>query len=296
MSNMATNDAVPVELMSPTIPSSIEDVTETWIESVLHASETISKDTHVQRATIKVLGMEEARSSVVASVDVDYDVSESGARRLFVKLAHSDSQLAGMIFAIQAPQAEIAFYKSIAKDGRFPVGLPRCLFSDINIGQLQYVIVLEAAIGDHYPFSHIPSMDQIRALLAQHARMSATFWQDGSLQAAELPILWNEGFIGAATPAMDHCWRTLHDHMSTVFSPKVMQACDRVVEGVDGVRALVRTIQQFPDWTLSHGDFIPDNIVWPREGHPEDVFTFLDWQVVCRGSPAADLALYVTVE
>jgi aminoglycoside phosphotransferase (APT) family kinase protein len=249
------------------LPLAVEDVTASWLSDALGAEVSAVEPTKVIWGTAtKVL------------LRVQYATAGAGLPgRVCVK-----GGFVPELLAIMAPgyQDEARFYRDIAPV--FGAGLPRCWFAEVDEDSGQGIVILEdlAAAGVRFADAREPLrpsqvFDGLRLLATLHNMMTEVAW----LSATPYFRPMVSGLL-----APEH-WDA---HIGSLDSPAVAAALPDRTRLATAFERLWAGEDNRPH-ALIHGDANLTNVCLDIEGTP----TFVDWQFVCRGDAAHDVALFV---
>lgn len=260
----------------------VTDLNASWLDSVLGRPEPSSRvaDIEVSRiGTGQVADSYQVRlrsdppdaslpASVVAKLTSDAEQSRAAGRSEMNYLR------------------EVRFYQEVAP--RIAARVPRCHHAEIDTNGTEFVLVLED-LSPARPGNQLTgcSPDETELALRQAARFHAPFWGDRSLVGTE----WLD--ISATY------WRRFEEMMPTWFAgfadryrdrmePADLQAAGHFVERIGDYH---RRLRQCP-FTVQHGDFRPDNVLFDVGGEP-GTLAVVDWQTVILGPAAVDAAYFV---
>jgi aminoglycoside phosphotransferase (APT) family kinase protein len=249
------------------LPLAVEDVTTSWLSDALGAAVAEVEPTGIVWGTAtKVL------------LRVRYATGGVGLpTRICVK-----GGFVPELLAIMAPgyQDEARFYRDIAP--RFGAALPRCWYAAVDEDTGQGIVVLEdlAAVGVRFcdarePLRPSQVFDGLRLLAALHDTstdapwLSATPYFRPMVAGLLTPEHW-DAHVGSVDSA----------NVAAVLADRarIATAFERLWLGEDNrPRALI------------HGDANLTNVCLDGDGMP----SFVDWQFVCHGDAAHDVALFV---
>jgi hypothetical protein len=265
------------------IPDDLDDITSEWVSSVLDAEVASVDVTPVSTGFISttlrvVVGFEKPRADLPGS--------------LIVKLPHRGTRMRSLFEALGLYSREVGFYRDIGPE--FGEVIPRCFFAAHSPDTGRSAIVMEDAIasrglrvGDNVAGC---TFEEAAAAMRVAARWHAHWWNDPSL----------DGFAWLATPAsvepdpvraVTQAWSRYPAGFRALMSPATVATVE-----LYGPRAmLVAERMSLEPWTLTHGDYRLDNLMF---GPNSEVVAF-DWQLVARGQgprDAAFLALFTPVD
>jgi hypothetical protein len=249
------------------LPLAVEDVTASWLSDALGADVTEVEPTGIVWGTAtKVL------------LRVQYTGGGDGLpTRICVK-----GGFVPELLAIMAPgyQDEARFYRDIAP--RFGAGLPHCWYADVDKDTGQGIVILEdlAAAGVRFADAREPLrpsqvFDGLRLLATLHDTDAEAPWL--STTPYFRPMV-----SGLLTP--EH-WDA---HVGSVDSPTVAAVLADRTRIATAFERLWMGEDNRPH-VLIHGDANLTNVCLDADGMP----SFVDWQFVCHGDAAHDVALFV---
>jgi hypothetical protein len=199
--------------------------------------------------------------------------------------AGEDSRNAGA--ALGNYLREVRFYQELAPTAL--ISTPRCYFTDVDEVTSAFVLIMEdlapAEQGDQLKGV---SLDQARLVLVEAAKLHASHWGDGRLDA--LPWVCN---TTAAPPSMlddekvGKLWRGFKDRYAARLEPDWIAAGDWYAPRYEAIRSRYDGPR-----CLVHDDFRPDNMMFAsaRGGRP---VTVLDWQSIGYAAGANDVAYFL---
>lgn len=258
------------------------DLNPAWLDSVLERPD----------PTVRVTGAELARIGTGQVAD-SYRVSlsttggEGGPPPTVVAKLTSDSQQSRAAGRSELNYLrEVRFYQEIAP--RVTARVPHCHFAEIDSNGTEFVLLLEdlgpARVGDQLAGCTVAETE---LAVRQAARFHAPFWDDPSLRGLEwldisatywarfeemLPV-WFAGFAERYRDRMD---------------PADLADAARFVDRIGDYYARLRAAP----FTVQHGDFRPDNVLFDVAGEP-GTLAVVDWQTVILGPAAVDVAYFV---
>jgi aminoglycoside/choline kinase family phosphotransferase len=187
-------------------------------------------------------------------------------------------------FAADAYAMELAFYTRVAPTVRIEV--PRCHFAADDPVAGRFALVL----ADVAPVRTVDQVvgadpDDVAAALVALAGLHAQYW-DRSQELSGLPLRAPKATVRRLAAA----YRLLHRDFLERFGGRLSDGavemvtrCDSTIRGWRG--------HDRPPYTLLHGDYRVDNLLFPVEESAE--VTVVDWQNLGVGSPAADVAYLI---
>ncbi|HEX2850232.1 MAG TPA: phosphotransferase [Acidimicrobiales bacterium] len=217
---------------------------------------------------------------------VDYDPPGSGPATLVAKVPSAHEVSRGAAKATRTYEVEASFYRELAPTVR--VNAPRCYHAAYDPATDAYVILLDdmapAEQGDQIAGC---TAEQADAALVELAELHASRWGDPTLEA--IPWL-NRGAAGSGGGSGADAGGFL-----AMFVPPFLERYETMLD--DDTVALVRRFPSFAGaylsererpWTVVHGDFRLDNLLFGRER-----VAVVDWQTVTVGPALADVAYFL---
>lgn len=261
-----------------TMPASIDDVDEHWIEAIL-GDAGILRDGSVTRIERSVIGDQKGFLSVTARVAIDYDSAAVDApRSLVVKIEPPAGVFRDAAHRFDAFGREIRFYRELAP--RLSLRLPRVWFADSRADGS--ALVMEDLTGlDGADQLHGMRHEQVVATVRAIARLHAAYWNDDALAGLhwmpEHDHFFDDGFA-------EH-W----PHFLETYELRIGRAGRELGERVRERKVwLEGRITKGPT-TVIHGDLRADNLLFTKDA-PADEPVILDWQLANRTLAAIDVA------
>ena len=209
--------------------------------------------------------------------------SGEGPASLVVK-APSDnpaSRAAGHSLSLYA--REVHWYQSL----RFQcaVHCPHSFASDIDEETSDFRLLLEdcaqARQGDQLAGA---GSDQVAAAIDELALLHGAFWNSPAL--ASHPLTQRDEEASTRNTALyAQCWPAFAERYADRLDAEALSVGERLAESID--KLMERENETF---TLGHGDFRLDNLLFPDDGGRVYV---LDWQTIAQQSPAIDLSYLI---
>lgn len=251
----------------------MDDLSAAWLTAALapHGMGT------VVAVSATAIGTGQVADSV--RLALTWDPPDSGPQTLVAKVTAADETSRAAAAATQTYEVEVGFYSDLAE--ALPIRSPRCYHAAFDAETLGYVVLLEdlapAEPGDQLTGC---SPARAQAALDEIAELHAPRWGDPSLndlawlarhsdnypdELAVLVMLMLPGFVERYGPRL---------------SPEVVDLAKRFVPRVASyIRA------QEPPFTIVHGDFRVDNLLFGRER-----VCVVDWQTVTLGPGLSDVS------
>lgn len=212
-----------------------------------------------------------------------YDRRERSAPDAVVaKVSAADESSRAAAVAYRLYEREVRFYQQLAT--RVGIRTPQCFYADIDTATGQFVLVLE----DLAPAA---SVDQLAGFTVDHARRAIT-----QLAALHAPV-WNDAEL-EEQDWLNH--NRVQAHTLVEVSPALFDAfAARYQDSLEPEWLAVvyelkhhlkaYWLDQPRPWTVFHGDFRPDNMLFGARGGEIPLAT-VDWQTIGLGPGLVDLA------
>lgn len=181
---------------------------------------------------------------------------------------------------------EVRFYQEVAP--RIAARVPFCHHAEIDSNDTEFVLVLED-LSPARPGNQLTgcTVGETELALREAARFHAPFWDDASLRGSA----WLD-ISGTYWPRFEQMLPTWFAGFADRYADRMnaddLEAAARFVERID---AYHRRLRQCP-FTVQHGDFRPDNILFDVGG-TTGTLAVVDWQTVILGPAAVDAAYFV---
>ena len=215
-------------------------------------------------------------------LSLDYDPPGAGPPCVIAKVTAASEASQNAALIARTYEIEAAFYRELAAS--LPVRTPGCYLSAYNPPDNTYTVLLEdlapARQGDQMAGC---SLDEAELALAEMTQLHAPRWGDPAL--ADLPWLHrtspeNVERMGSLVGAFAGDFL---DRYAGGLEPEVAALVERFVP------RLVDYVGHQPGpWTVAHGDFRVDNLLFGAER-----VAVVDWQTVVHGPGLADLAYFL---
>ena len=210
---------------------------------------------------------------------------------VIAKLPSADPTSRETAKALGSYENEVRFYQQLA--GRLKVRTPALYFADIDVETASFVLLLEdvspARTGDQLAGC---SPEQARTALRELVGLHAPLWGDPSLK--ELPWLHKDRsgqqlfYLGL----LPQLWDGFRDRYAEMLGTEVHQAGDLLF-----ARLPDYLLGETEPWTVVHGDYRLDNLLFREDVSGEDggdgTVTVVDWQTVAHGPALQDVAYFI---
>ena len=267
-------------------PCQPEQMSAAWLTDVLQRSGAL-RGAAVVALHARPVGNGLLGQSVRFALELDRDQPDA-PQAVVAKFAATEASPRALCVASELYLREVRFYQQIAPT--IGTRTPRVHAADIDTDSHDYILLMEdlqpARQGDQLAGC---SVDECRLALQEIAGLHAPYWQ--SRQASGPDALpWLRGVPArvvrqaAALPAMLD--RYLARFGDSLAAPAVA-ALERFVPRYGRIVS-----DRGSPWTLQHGDFRLDNVLFDVGGEAGTMAT-LDWQTLNAGCGLFDAAFFV---
>jgi len=305
---------------TPLLPSTLTDITASWICGVLHDSEAIPAAVAVEAVT--VVPCDFGKTSTVARVAITYanaDGHPDLPASVMVKLSRTDLKGRVMGLAVRLYR-ECFFYEHIGPDSGLPI--PRCYFSYANSFTGEFVLVLEEVrpastieVADEAAvcYRSVPSDEtsgvdvaMVEAAIDAISAMHVKYLNDSSLLdkwwiygTASVKARRSLSEIDATVSYIEQQWKATRagaaagKFVGSPWADDFVAGMDRYVEHFGKLLGdRIKSECYFPV-TLCHGDYHGQNILRMTDdggdGRSRDSLVILDFQVLMVDEPQVDI-------
>ncbi|SOD72144.1 phosphotransferase family enzyme [Jatrophihabitans sp. GAS493] len=181
---------------------------------------------------------------------------------------------------------EVRFYQQLAPT--IATRVPGCLYADVSQSGDDFVLVMEdvgpAEQGDQISGC---SLERCEVVVDEAARLHGPRWGDPAL--AQLPWLnINDQMYPLATTLLTAAFPVFCKQYDGILDSAVVDVGTRLIEQLPSFFELQRAMP----WTLQHGDYRPDNVLFDIHGGAEPA-AIVDWQTIVLGPGVLDVAYFV---
>jgi hypothetical protein len=261
--------------------NSVETLTPAWLTDALAP---LLGDTRVLDVACTPVGT--GQMSDCVRLTPTYDAPTAAPGSLIAKLPAADPTSRATAGALRNYEIEVSFYRQLAP--HLPVRAPRCYHAHLDATATDFVLLLEdvasARQGDQLSGC---SIEQAAIAVEELPRLHAPRWGDPGLARLD--------------------WLHRDSEEATVFTSQLVMGlfagfCDRYAARVDadiialGERLMAR-LQTYlagrpGPWTVAHGDFRLDNLLFGTDDAGPPVVV-VDWQTVTHGPGISDLSYFL---
>lgn len=216
-------------------------------------------------------------------LELAYD-ADGGPHTVVAKLPSGDASSRAAAVAVRAYEIEVSFYRQLLPG--LAVHAPHCYHAEFDAASGDFVLLLAdvapARQGDQLSGC---SPDEAAAAVAELPGLHAPRWGDEAL--TQLDWLYRStpdatGFLGQLIRGL---YPGFQERYGDRLSPEVARVSEQVVASIDLIAA-----ERPRPWTVTHGDFRLDNLLFGDAGSPVHV---VDWQTSALGPGVADLAYFL---
>ncbi|MBA3742679.1 aminoglycoside phosphotransferase family protein [Sporichthya sp.] len=263
-----------VELPGAVAPAAVD---ADWLTAVLHSCGVLGRGVRVEQASGEAIG----HGLLCESVRFHLTYSESTAAPATVvgKFSAQHPRLRAGAIAEEVYQREFAFYAELSTGLAVPT--PRCL-ALVGDPEVEFVLVLED-LAPTEPVDQVEgcSLKQAEAVIDAAVGLHAPRW--GAVENAEWSV-------------RDRWLPRIAEAYLKSFEAFVRELGPTAEEADIGERLAPVLGQWFAGqprpWTVTHGDFRLDNMLFGIRGGREPV-GILDWQTLLPSSGTADIAYFI---
>ncbi len=265
------------------IPTEPEELTPEWLTQVLRGEGCVRRAAVVS-VGYEVIGAGRGFTGRVVRLQLGYDVAEDGApRSLVAKFPATDPGVRAELNRLGVYAREFGFYTEIAGAPGLPV--PRPFYVRFDPADCTGLLLLED-LDRARPGDNVGGCSDEDAYLAvsRLARLQSAWWHHpGLAEAAWLVPLDPDGFQVTL--------QTLVRSLLEKFGGDLPERLQVLARALADSGAWYMRRRAAPPWTLVHGDFRLDNLLFgPPEG--DAALTIIDWQVSFIGQGVTDVAYF----
>jgi Ecdysteroid kinase-like family len=285
--NSVARDVTMVRPMATPFPSQPDQVTASWLTTILNDSGALASGRAVTGCSYGNVGEIEGLLGIVARFVLTYDGVDDhapGPETLVVKFATAVEANRAIGMNTRMYEREVRFLNDVAPSVNVP--MPICHFADVDPSNGDVVVVLED-LRDYKAGDQVDGVDAvgIKRIIDAIAPLHAAYWGK-----TDQPILANAmrvdtNYIEPFMPGVEAMWENGVRLFSHVMAPDVVPECGRFVGRLREVFRWNGRCTQ----TLVHGDVRLDNVMWGY-GADQHPVMLIDWQNVMVSNPLQDLA------
>lgn len=255
----------------------ISDVNAPWLEKCMR----------VDPGSVTNLRYERLGAGQVADTyRLSFDLVGQPAQTLVLKVTSLDEKSSSTGRDQQNYLREVRYYQKLGDS--VDVTTPKCIHAEIDDDETEFALLLEdlspCVVGDQLVGC---TLAQAESVIDEAAKLHAPVWGSPELeQMSWLPT------VRSVIPAELTYWPTVMDKVrkryGALIEEKIYEVGDRFYANAGRFYELQRRAR----WTLQHGDFRPDNLLFDASGGKVSV-AVVDWQTVQRGPGALDVSYFL---
>jgi hypothetical protein len=267
---------------APTLISTAEQLTPDWLTVALRFAAIIDSN-RITGVHSRTIGNGKIGTNLL--LELEYEQSEAGIPgSLVAKLPAIDplARQAGVAYGLY--WREVRFYREIAAT----VGdcVPRTVFADISDNRQDFCLLFEdlsPAIGGDQLLGC--TLNQAADVMGAAADLHGPRWGDISLN--DRAWLSREALIPAYTKNYQTMVNPFCERYAETLPGDILEVARRFGAHIQNYFALQR-----PPWTIAHGDFRLDNMLFSARGGTLPV-AVLDWQTATLGPGVTDVSYFL---
>jgi aminoglycoside/choline kinase family phosphotransferase len=224
--------------------------------------------------------------AICLRLDLEYGTEGAGPASVIAKLPSVDPASRDAAKALRCYEIEVSFYREL--HSLLDVSTPRVYHADLDVDETDFLLLMEdvapARQGDQLAGC---TFEQAAAAVVELAGLHAPLWGQTRLEAIDWLHRNTEATAGSLSALVRMLYPGFLERYAERLTPGIRQASDRLVEGMDGYER-----NRPGPWTVTHGDFRLDNLLF-TDAKPEiDVFV-VDWQTAVLGPGVSDLSYFL---
>ena len=268
----------------PSIADTPDALTADWLSEVLSAPLGGAKVTGV---ALQPVGTGQMCDTFRLTLTYGCAASPAPPGSVVAKLPSADPTSRATALALGSYENEVRFYQELAP--RLKIRTPRLFHADIDVETASFVLLLEdlspASPGDQLAGC---SPEEARAAVTELVGLHAPLWGDPSL--SDLPWLHRDRsaqqqFLLGMLPVW---WDGFRERYADVLGPEVHEAGAQLFSKLADY-----ILGDTEPWTVVHGDYRLDNLLFAAPDGAQPTVTVLDWQTVTHGPALNDVAYFI---
>jgi thiamine kinase-like enzyme len=251
------------------VPGKLSDLSREWLQEALGVA---VQDCRVVDANSGTTGR--------AVLEIDAPEEANLPARLFVKLPPTDEMQRAFVTATGMGKTEAQFYSSLSSE--VPVRVPTCYYAASDEAGESYVMLLEHLEDSGCSFQNAStrySLDYVRSVLAQFAKLHASYWQTPRFSA---DLDWVQPPV--RHEIAEHLIEQAMQQHAQTMPPIFREMAELFLGHTDGFFR----IWGEGDHTVIHGDAHDANLFFDN-GRPG----FLDWAIVSKAPGMRDVGYFL---
>jgi aminoglycoside/choline kinase family phosphotransferase len=240
-------------------------------------------------ATVKSVRPEAVGTGQMAiclRLELEYLVPGAGPASVVAKLPSLDPASREAARALRCYEIEVNFYREL--HSQVNVCTPTIYHADLDVEATDFLLLMEdvspARQGDQLAGC---SFDQAAAAVAELAGLHAPLWGQAHLEGLDWLHRNTDDTKGALSNVVNYLYPGFLERYADRLTPEVREVSDRLVEAMDRYEG-----SRPGPWTVTHGDFRLDNLLFREAGAETNVFV-VDWQTAVLGPGVSDLSYFL---
>ncbi|MEV5551879.1 phosphotransferase [Streptomyces sp. NPDC052309] len=260
---------------------SLDEITPAFLTDSLRGAEAITAAATVTSVDREPVGAGQVGDTYRYTLTYDH-IEPTVPSSVIAKVSAADEASRAAAMQFELYEREVRFYQQIAS--KVGIRTPRCYGADIDVPAGTFVLLLE----DLAPADTVNNLDELNpdhasAALAEAAGLHAPLW--GAPQLGELDWL---NFNHAQATVMPTITLPMFHGFAARYADSLDQHVLDLITRLKDHAPAFWTNQQ-PPWTVVHGDYRTDNMLFNARGGADPLVT-VDWQTCGHGPAMTDVA------
>jgi hypothetical protein len=215
---------------------------------------------------------------------LDYDRPGAGPASVVAKLPSLDPASRAAAAALRCYEIEVNFYRELRAD--LAVHTPAVYHAEVDVADTDFLLLLEDVAPAHQGDQLTGCRpDEAAAAVEQLAGLHAPLWGDPRLERLEWLHRNTEERKGDIPGLVCSLYPGFVERYAGRLDPEVRAVADRLIAGLPAY-----TAARPGPWTVTHGDFRLDNLLFEQGGGGVWV---VDWQTAVLGAGVSDLSYFL---
>ena len=268
------------------VPTSLSQVDEAWLSAAF--AEAGYGAPPVTSVTYEPIAGNVGTLGEVGVFTITYDGDSSLPGQLLGKcpLDHDTARLYNSVMRYY--RREAGFYRDLAAD--VPMRVPKCVLN-VDDGDERHVLLLEY-FADAIPGDVLlgTTYENMRRLITDMAQLHGRYWMDERVRALPWMFQFTEPSLLMGFDVCKATWPMAKELAPDAVPPDLAALIEGPYLADVEPQRWIDAYNARP-WTLVHGDYELENVLFLSDGTPAVV----DWQGVMVGFPAMDLGFTLAV-
>ncbi|WAL49538.1 phosphotransferase (plasmid) [Rhodococcus pyridinivorans] len=262
------------------------DLNSSWVQTALRLGANPDSPHGIESIEFERIGTGQVADSYHVSLTYRDPDSADGPRSLVAKFTSDSEQSRGAGRTELNYLREVRFYQQIAP--QLHARVPHCHYSEIDSNNTEFVLLLEdltpARAGNQLVGC---TVDETARALEQAAGFHAPYWGGDDLRGLEWLDI-SETYWKRFEEMMPVWFEGFAERYNDRIDPEDLRLAGKFVAHIGDYYARLRRAP----FTIQHGDFRPDNILFDVQGEA-GTLAVVDWQTVILGPGAVDVAYFI---